>query len=196
MSEDETGATVALPERHRRLPRLSLVIGMTVFVIGSIALWNFATVGVKISNVIRGDARNAGISVSAHNSYYLDPTTVVLDVRGFDNASCMDMFRVLFNFAKEMRANRYSRIVLEHRGTAKFLLTGDFFRGLGDDFAAGQNPMYLIRTFPENTYSPNGSPAFGHWEGGLLGVLGKQMGDVNDFCHSWLDLPQQQQTTP
>ena len=39
--------------------------------------------------------------------------------------------------------------------------------------------LYLIRTLPKKLFNPDGTAAFGRWEGGLLGVLSKQMEDVS-----------------
>lgn len=48
-----------------------------------------------------------------------------------------------------------------------------------------QNPVYTMRTFPENLYRPDGTAAFGTWTGGLFGVLGKQMEDFIEFHKQW-----------
>ena len=45
--------------------------------------------------------------------------------------------------------------------------------------------MYLLRTFPENTFSTNGTKAFPTWTGGVLGVMGKQMDDLNELAQDW-----------
>ena len=44
---------------------------------------------------------------------------------------------------------------------------------------------YLIRTLPEKLFNPDGTAAFGRWEGGLLGVLSKQMEDVSAAALRW-----------
>lgn len=55
------------------------------------------------------------------------------------------------------------------------------------EYADGQNPIYLIRTLPEQMYRPDGTSAFGSRSGGLLGVFGGQMKDVNEFGRAWAD---------
>jgi len=42
-----------------------------------------------------------------------------------------------------------------------------------------------MRTFPENLLKPDGSRAYQTWTGGLLGVVGKQVEDFNDFHRQW-----------
>lgn len=185
------GDSVALPRNAtRRRTVFRALCGVSISTVGLVWLANYAFVGSKAATAIERDPRNAdaGISVSAHYAYYIDPNSVVLDVRGFRKASCLDMMRVLFSFAGEMRSHRYSRLILEYRGTAKFMLSGSYFQNLGDEFTLGQNPIYLVRTLPENTSRIDGTPAFGQWTGGWLGVLGKQMEDVNSFCKEWMNM--------
>ncbi len=62
------------------------------------------------------------------------------------------------------------------------------FQELGIEFDSGQNPVYLVRTFPEKL-TPAGVPAYEKWEGGLLGVTSKQINNFNDFCDKWFIEP-------
>ena len=39
---------------------------------------------------------------------------------------------------------------------------------------------------PEQLYLPDGTAAFGSWTGGWLGVLGRQIEDVNTFGQAWM----------
>jgi len=38
---------------------------------------------------------------------------------------------------------------------------------------------------PENVYSLGGERMYGAWTGGWLGVMGKQMEDLNNFAKDW-----------
>ncbi len=67
------------------------------------------------------------------------------------------------------------------------MMTGDDFRRLGESFAAGENPVYLIRTWPEKLHHPDGTAAFGTWEGGIFGVLTRQMQDANAAGKQWAE---------
>ncbi|MFP2608696.1 hypothetical protein, partial [Escherichia marmotae] len=66
----------------------------------------------------------------------------------------------------------------------KFYLKGGYFKTLGQEYGI-QNPVYTLRTIPENVYMLNGERAYSVWEGGLLGVMGKQMEDLSDFSKAW-----------
>jgi hypothetical protein len=79
----------------------------------------------------------------------------------------------------------FEKVVLARAGTPVFLVKGAEFSTIGAEFGAGQNPVYLIRTLPEKLFRPSGEAAFGRWQGGLLGVLGKQMEDANEAARQW-----------
>jgi hypothetical protein len=96
----------------------------------------------------------------------------------------MDVFRVFLQFAARMKDQRISRVELAHHGVTKFLVPGEYFAQLGAEYGE-QNPIYTIRTFPEHLYLPDGTPAYGTWTGGVLGVMTKQMDDFNDAQHKW-----------
>jgi hypothetical protein len=117
----------------------------------------------------------------------MDPNELILDLRKVDSAAPVDLFRAIFQSAKAMNTSghTFKRIVLERAGKSVFLMKGDDFDTLGIEVASDQNPMYLIRTLPEKLYKNNGEPAFEHWEGGIFGVLGKQMEDVNVAARTW-----------
>ncbi|RCS20958.1 hypothetical protein DUT91_25205 [Phyllobacterium salinisoli] len=61
---------------------------------------------------------------------------------------------------------------------------GAYFNTLGVERNT-QNPVYTIRTMPENMMDMEGRPAFSTWTGGLLGVMGKQMEDHQAMHRSW-----------
>nr|MBC8489582.1 hypothetical protein [Bacteroidota bacterium] len=48
-----------------------------------------------------------------------------------------------------------------------------------------QNPVYTMRTFPENLKNPDKSQSYSEWTGGWLGVSQKQIEDFNDFHDKW-----------
>src|SRR6185503_21332606 len=97
------------------------------------------------------DARNAGFTVSAHYRFYLEPSTLVLDLRDVSAAAPIDLFRGLFQSAAALASNgrRFTRVILARAGTPVFMITGEDFEELGVEFAGGQNPVFLIRTLPE-----------------------------------------------
>jgi hypothetical protein len=97
------------------------------------------------------------------------------------------LFRGVFQSAQALydAKRSFDRVILARDGTPVFVMKGEEFLQIGMEYGAGQNPVYLIRTLPEKLYRPSGKPAFGRWEGGLLGVLGKQMEDATNAAKQW-----------
>lgn len=163
---------------------LVLLIG---FVVGSIWLWNYAAVGAGVESALDKDKRNPKGVLTAHFAGYLDPSRLVLDLRvNPAGISCLDVMRVLFTAGRATASLRFDEIILSRRGKRVYLISGSYFRELGVEYLSGENPIYLMRTFPENVTGLDGTRAFPTWQGGWLGVLGNQMKDLNEFCRVWI----------
>jgi hypothetical protein len=146
---------------------------------------NYVNLQGSMSQVLGDDERIKDISVSAHYQYYLNPDVLVYDLRSVPGTSSpMDITRVMLQFAEKIKDRSFKTVELDHRGNQKFILKGEFFQKLGEDYKT-QNPAYTIRTLPENLYKPDGTAAYGTWTGGLLGVLGHQMEDFTSFHRTW-----------
>jgi len=171
--------------RHRKrwVYRMAVLLCVVLFTWGL----NYTLVDRGVSQALNADARNAGYSLSAHYRFYIDPSTLVLDLHDVSAAAPLDLFRGLFQSASALASSgrSFDHVILARGGTPVFLMTGDDFRELGVEYSGGQNPVYLIRTLPEKLYKPSGEAAFGHWEGGMLGVLGKQMQEATEAGRSW-----------
>jgi len=150
-----------------------------------VLLLNYVLLSVPANSALNKDARNVGLHTWIHYEYFINPSTLVIDLRDVDSdKSTVDVFRALFQVAEEFEGRNFSKVYLSSKGTKKFYIQGAYFAELGSSYSY-QNPMYLLRTFPENTYSTNGTKAFSTWTGGVLGVLGKQMDDVNELAQNW-----------
>lgn len=148
---------------------------------------NYMLVGQPVQRKLNADHRNLGYSLSAHYGYYVDPSVLVLNLCTVESVAPVDLLRGLFQSAQALHESgrRFDKVVLARTGTPVFLMEGEEFSTIGSQFGAGQNPVYLIRTLPEKLFQPNGQAAFGRWEGGLLGVVGKQVQDANEAAHRW-----------
>lgn len=110
---------------------------------------------------------------------------LVIDLRHVGElAAPVDVMRVLFQSADALRNSQFKRVVLAYKGQDKFYLEGSFFQTLGREYET-QNPAYSLRTFPENVKRLDGTPAYGTWTGGWLGVMSKQMEDLAKFGKDW-----------
>lgn len=154
-------------------------------VIAGVAGWNYAMLQRPLDDVLAEDPRNTGLAARAHFAGYVQPTEVVFDLRTVgDEKAPIDVFRMFLQFAEKLQDRQFDRVVLAHRGVAKFQIEGTYFRQLGREYST-QNPAYTMRTFPEHVFRPDGTQAFGQWTGGLLGVLKEQMEDFLEFHEQW-----------
>lgn len=128
---------------------------------------------------------NRDLEVLAYYRYGVIPDSIVLDIRsvGLENSAAATIGG-LIKFADELSDREFREVVLAWRGEARFILNGEDFLQMGKE-AGYQNPIYTIRTLPEKLTRPDGSEAFPTWRGGMLGVLGEQMDDVNKFAREW-----------
>jgi hypothetical protein len=157
-----------------------IVVGMG----GALALNHFQLQS-PMNSVLKSDPRNDGIDVSVHYGNFIDPSTVVYDLRNVSGSnSPADVFRVLLQYAERLKGRQFDNIELAYKGTVKFKIEGNYFQTLGEEYGT-QNVVYTVRTFPEHLKTPTGAQAYSEWTGGWLGVMNKQMEDFGDFNKHW-----------
>lgn len=181
------GPSKALPKS--RTPRILALVGggcaavVAVLVVAALFIINHA-VNAPLQEVLDDDPRNQGVVASAGYRGF-DFSTLVFDLKGVSGTnSKADVFRVFLHYAHAMKDEEFESVELAFRGTPKFMMNGSYFQKLGEELDF-QNPLYTIRTFPENLQPPDGERAFPVWEGGVLGVLKAQMEDFNEFHDQW-----------
>lgn len=167
--------------------RHSLAKSIITLLVAAVAVLvgNYLLVHRDLALVLDSDPRNKGVVAYAHYDHYVEPNTIVLDLRSVSGTnSPVDVFRILLQFSRSQKETEYTAVKLAFRGEPKFLLRGSYFHTLGNEYDI-QNPVYTMRTFPENLYRPDGTAAFSTWSGGLLGVLAKQIEDFSEFHKQW-----------
>lgn len=165
----------------------SIVIVLSIVVLGTGGIYavNYFQLQSALNSTIKGDPRNNGIDVSAHYGNYVNPSTLVFDLKKVSGSnSSADVFRVFLQYAERVKGLRFDDIELAYNGVIKFKIEGSYFLTLGDEYAT-QNVIYTIRTFPEHLKTPAGNRVYPEWSGGWLGVMNKQMEDFNDFHKKW-----------
>ncbi|MDD2467153.1 MAG: hypothetical protein PHI97_24455 [Desulfobulbus sp.] len=159
---------------------ISVFIGLV-----AVALWNYTTVSRPASQAISVDPRNKGVDIFVHYKWFTDPNILVFDLRSVSgNNSPADVTRTLLQSAEILKNNKINLVILSCKGNPKFMLKGNYFHTLGAEYGI-QNPVYTLRTLPENIYDLDGKQVFGAWTGGVLGVIGKQMEDLNELHRRW-----------
>ncbi len=164
------------------------IFGILLFLIlcaVGIYAYNFIIIQSPINKNILEDERNNGVSVIAHYKYFVISNTLVFNIKKIssDNAP-IDIFRIFLQSAEVLKNQNFERVDLASKGKTKFFIKGDYFKTLGLEYGT-QNPVYTIRTFPENLFLITGEVAYDQWTGGIIGVASKQMEDFTDAYTKW-----------
>jgi len=158
---------------------------VAVIILFGIYCFNYFQLQSKMNDVIKGDPRNNGIEVSVHFCNYVNTSILIYDLKSISRTNSMaDVFRVFLQFAEKVQSKKFDLVELSFRGKTKFKIKGDYFQTLGNEYS-WQNPIYTMRTFPENLINLDGSKAYPEWTGGWLGVITKQIEDFTDFHKKW-----------
>jgi hypothetical protein len=182
--EDEilTQPTVVINNNRNRLYIAFATILVVIIIIYGV---NYIQLQSYMDKVIKDDIRNQEINVSVHYENYVNPQILIYDLKSVSNNNSMaDVFRVFLQFSDSVKEKKFETVIIAYNGIAKFKLGGDYFNTIGKEYLF-QNPVYTIRTFPEHLKKADGSQAYAHWTGGMLGVLQKQMDDFNNFHRQW-----------
>lgn len=168
--------------------RLFVISAVVLLAAGAVGGINYCLVSDPVARELAADARNRVFDLDAHYEHYVDSSTLVLDLRDTRKAAPIDLMRGVLQAARRLHSEGqdFKKVVLARRGVPVFVMDGDDFDRFGAQFAAGENPVFLVRTLPENLRRPNGEAAFSTWDGGWLGVVGKQLEDVNAMSEEWV----------
>lgn len=135
--------------------------------------------------VLNDDSRNDGIKVWVHYKWLVNPTELQYDLRKVPgDKSTLDMMRVMLQFSEKVQDQNFNKVYLSYKGNDKFYFKGEYFKTIGEEYEF-QNPMYTLRTMPENVYTLDGGLKYGVWQGGWLGVMGRQMDDLKNLTEEW-----------
>lgn len=167
------------------MKKIIWIVVAIVIVIGGIYLFNYLTLIQPVLKSINSDTRNTGIEIELHYKNYVITDDVVFNLKKVSgDKSVTDVFRVLLQTTTALKDKEFKTVELAYKGNSKFKLKGTYFKKLGEEFET-QNPVYIMRTFPENLLDMNEQAAYSEWTGGLLGVFNKQMEDFTDFNKKW-----------
>lgn len=128
------------------------------------------------------------INADAYYRHFYSSDTVVFDLLGAGSPSArrIDPVHLVLQFAGKLDLQSIDTVILARNGEGVFIIESADLRELATSYANGGRP-WSFNHFPERVYSMTGQPAFGTWSGGLLGVLGKQLEDLEFFIKRWTD---------
>src|ERR1700722_5803426 len=156
MAELESTEDQKAPANSSRIIFLLVAVLIVIAVCGVWA-FNYVSVDKPLQGVLTKDSRNQVLTARAHFDDWVDTSTIVFDVTGISaNATRMDVFRALLQYAEAMKDRHLTKLILAARRTGKFTLDGSYFQDLGKEFRT-QNPMYTIRKFPTHLVAMDGS---------------------------------------
>jgi hypothetical protein len=167
------------------MKKIIKLILTVIFILIAIYSYNYVSLQIPSNNITNEDSRNKGISFETHYEYYVNTSSLIFNLKKIplDKAPA-DIFRTFLQTSSALKDKNFKEIKLAYKGKVKFILKGNYFSTLGNEFGT-QNPMHTIRTFPQNLYNIDGTLEYSEWTGGMFGVLGKQMDDFNDFMKEW-----------
>jgi len=158
---------------------------LLVALIGAPVGFNALVVDGPVQGALGEDSRNTTVSVHVYHRWAVSPREIVFDIWDVGpEASAAAVTRTLLVAAETLQDRDYDRVHLAFRGSEKFWLAGDDFRALGKRFSTGF-AVADMAAIPEKLKLPSGISAFGSWSGGWLGVIGKQLEDLNDWHRQW-----------
>lgn len=167
------------------MKNLKIVFLGIIITVVSIFAVNYFSLQRHMVSVLKGDSRNKGVKVWVHYKWFINPAELKYDLREISGKnSALDVNRVMLQFSEKIKDKQFDKVYLGYQGKDKFYFKGDYFQNLGKEYEF-QNPVYTLRTMPENVYTLDGEPQYGSWTGGWLGVTGKQMEDMNTFSKDW-----------
>jgi hypothetical protein len=144
--------------------------------------WRKHSMNTGVQTALAGET---GAETVVYRRDLLGGNDIVFDVQSVSgDMSMVIMTRRLLKTAEALKDLDVGRVYLAYKGREKFYFDGAYFKQIGAE-RQWQNPVYTIRTMPENVHNLDGSSAFQSWSGGLIGVLGQQMNDVDEFHRRW-----------
>lgn len=168
-----------------------LVIAGVLFLVaavnGIIWLHNQDTVQRELDGVLAADSKNKNVFAEAHYNglFNLDRQSIVFDLTDVSGETGpVDIFRVFLQFAQSQKDHPYKHVFLAAYGEKKFVIEGSYFHQLGMEYGS-QNPLYTMRTFPHHVSTMNGEHPFPEYQGGLFGVLGKEIDEFKQMNAQW-----------
>jgi hypothetical protein len=176
---------VELREARRRRALFRSGAGLLLIVAG---LWgaNVVLVSHPVRDALAADTASARLRLSARFQWYVDPTTLVMDLRGVAPAAAEEAFRGLLVAADAMRREErtFGRVVLARAGTPVFVLAGGDFRVLGQALSSGGNRIDALRAIPPMLRGTSGSGAYGVFGASLAERLGER--DLDAAARRWV----------
>ncbi len=173
-------------KRRRRVLGATGASGLLCIGVG-VSLWWGTLRHSELRSLLRGCSDTGGIEVSVYYGSVFSQEEVVFDLQDVQaHVRRVDVLHLLLRYARKLdRPGAPERLALAARGRRLFYLPRSDYRKLAEEHAVG-NRLWSIHHFAERLRTMSGARAYGTWTGGWLGVMKKQLEDLNDFLDTWL----------
>ncbi len=138
-------SVMQLRVQRQRKGRRRWIVGLVVLVA---LVWgmNAYLFGRPAARALAADPRTAGMALASHLRYYVDPATLILDLRRADAADPADLFRGLLRAVKAVDDVTWipGSVVLLRGGTPAFTIAGADLSRLAYTFSISRNPNSVL----------------------------------------------------
>ena len=135
---------------------------VTVAVLAAL-VWglNHFMISRPIAAALAADQQTAGIALTAHLRWYVDPTTLSVDLGGVRTADTTDVFRALVVAANALAARSWGvppTVALSRGGEPVYTLAGDDLRQHAHDYQFSRRPAAVLAALVQGLRGPDGKP--------------------------------------
>jgi hypothetical protein len=144
-------------QRRRAMFRLLFTLALLGFLVWGA---NVTLAGKPVRRALAEDRQASGLSLAGRLGFYVDPTTLVLDLRRPELADTDQVLRAALLPRHELVfPDLVRRVVLARAGSAVFEVGGDDYRRLSVMLERGTNPVVVLRGLVAALRLPGGAPA-------------------------------------
>jgi hypothetical protein len=144
-------------EKKRRRRWIVVVVVLVALVWGL----NYAMVSRPVAAALAANQGTSGIAFTAHLRYFLDPTTLSLDLGRIQAADTTDVFRALAAAANALVDGSWgipSTVALSRGGNLVYTIAGDDLRQRAHDLPFSRKPAAVLGAIVQALRGPDGKP--------------------------------------
>ena len=144
-------------QKKRRRRWVVIVVVLVALVWGL----NYFMISRPVAAALAADPRTAGIVLTAHLRYYVDPTTLSVDLGRVQAADTTDVFRALAAVADALVDRSWGlpgMLTLSHGGDLVYTIAGDDLRQRAHDLPLSRKPAQVLGALIQALRGPDGKP--------------------------------------
>jgi hypothetical protein len=149
---------MAMRVQHQKKRRRRWIVIVVVLVA---LVWglNYFMISRPIAAALAADGRSAGIGLTGHLRYYVDPTTLALDLGRVQVADTTDVFRALLMVAKGLSDASWGipgAVALSRDGNPVYTIAGGALRQMAHDYPLARKPAVVLLALVQALRRPDG----------------------------------------